>query len=216
MNSILEFLRELAVTIPAVLLALTFHEYAHGLVAYKLGDTTAKDAGRLTINPLKHIDPIGLVMMAILHFGWAKPVPINPYKFKNPRTGMALVAAAGPVMNVLLGAVLIFIYYILRMFAPQGAFIDALAQFMAITAMLSIGFAVFNLIPLPPLDGSRVLSLVLPRKWNFFLMKNQRYIHLILIVLLYTNILTVPLGMARNWIISGIETAVQWILFKII
>ena len=216
MDTIVDFLLELAWTLPAVLIALTFHEYAHGLVAYKLGDDTAKCLGRLTINPLKHIDPLGLLCMALLRFGWAKPVPVDPRNFKNPRTGMALVAVAGPVMNVLLSAFCILIYYILRFFAPQSAFIDALAQFLAVTAMLSAGFAVFNLLPLPPLDGSRVLMLLLPQKWNFFLVKNQRYIQLILILLLYTGVLSGPLGMARNWIISGIETAVRWILLKII
>ncbi len=216
MDTIVDFLLELAWTLPAVLIALTFHEYAHGLVAYKLGDDTAKCLGRLTINPLKHIDPLGLLCMALLRFGWAKPVPVDPRNFKNPRTGMALVAVAGPVMNVLLSAFCILIYYILRFFVPQSAFIDALAQFLAVTAMLSAGFAVFNLLPLPPLDGSRVLMLLLPQKWNFFLVKNQRYIQLILILLLYTGVLSGPLGMARNWIISGIETAVRWILLKII
>ncbi len=216
MNSIADFLLELAWTLPAVLLALSFHEYAHGLVAYKLGDDTAKCLGRLTVNPLKHIDPLGLVCMVFLRFGWAKPVPVDPRNFKNPRVGMALVAIAGPVMNVLISALFIILYYILRIFAPQSAFVDALAQFSALTAMLSAGFAVFNLIPLPPLDGSRVLMLLLPQKWNFFLVKNQRYIQLILIFLLYTGFLSEPLGIARNWIISGIETMVQWILVKII
>ena len=212
MDRILDFLLNLAWTLPAVMIALSFHEYAHGLVAYKLGDSTAKLLGRLTVNPFRHIDPVGMIAMAILHFGWAKPVPVDPRNFRRPRRDMAIVAAAGPVMNVLLCAVCIFIFYVIKRYAASNRFFDAMAQFFAITAMLSAGFAVFNLIPLPPLDGSRILMLVLPQKANMFLVRNARYTQLLLLVLIYTRILSVPLSIARDWIISNIETAVRWIV----
>ena len=153
---------ELLITIPAVLLALTFHEAAHGFVAYKLGDTTARDCGRLTLNPFRHIDLLGLVCMVFLRFGWAKPVPVDARRFRHPRRDMALVAAAGPVMNVVLSFAGVLLYYILAIYFPESAFANAMGTFFVILAALSAGFAVFNLIPLPPLDGSRILNVFLP------------------------------------------------------
>jgi len=143
--------------IPPILLALTIHEFFHGYVAYKLGDPTPKLAGRLTLNPLPHIDPVGFLMLLIAHIGWAKPVPINPYNFRNPRSGVVYVALAGPVSNLISGAI---VGFFLRFFV-NGAhplaisiFLQMLMAFVFISGIL----AFFNLIPLPPLDGWHILE----------------------------------------------------------
>ena len=210
-------LTELLIIVPAVLLSLSFHEAAHGFVAWKLGDTTAKEQGRLTLNPLKHIDLIGLVCMVLLRFGWAKPVPVNPRNFtnphlKSPRMGMALVAVAGPVMNLILALVGVFIYYAIVLWLPEKPFWSALAEFFVVVSVLSTGFCVFNLLPLPPLDGSRVLMLVLPKKWAYYLLRYERYIQIALVLLLVTGLLTRPLAAARGFILNGMERFVRWIL----
>ncbi len=203
---------ELLITIPAVLLALTFHEAAHGFVAYKLGDTTARDCGRLTLNPFRHIDLLGLVCMVFLRFGWAKPVPVDARRFRHPRRDMALVAAAGPVMNVVLSFAGVLLYYILAIYFPESAFANAMGTFFVILAALSAGFAVFNLIPLPPLDGSRILNVFLPSKWAYYLLRYERQIQFILILLLITGVLSTPLSVARGYLLNEIESVVRWII----
>lgn len=209
---LLQQLSQLLITVPAVLISLTFHEAAHGFVAWKLGDSTAKDRGRLTLNPFRHIDPMGLICMVLLRFGWAKPVPVDPRNFKRPRLGMALVAVAGPAMNLLLTLAGLFGYYGLLLYAPESAFWSAMGDFFAVVAVLSAGFCVFNLLPLPPLDGSRVLSLLLPKKWAYWLIRYERYIQIALILLLVTGLLTRPLAAVRGYLLNGMERFVKWIL----
>lgn len=205
--------------IPCVLIALTFHEFAHGYMAYKLGDPTAKNFGRLTLNPLKHLDPIGTICMIFFHFGWAKPVPINSRYFKKPRRDMALTAAAGPIMNFILALFGMLVCRILTKifvaFPAQSDFVYYI-QYAALTLfsyfhMLNLSLGVFNLIPIPPLDGSRIFYIFLPPKWYFGVMKYEKYIQLALLVLLWTGLLSRPLSAAVSWISGGMQWLVSWI-----
>lgn len=213
LNNLFRFnISELIMVACATLIALTFHELMHGFIAYKLGDPTAKSAGRLTLNPIAHIDPIGLVCMILFRFGWAKPVPVNMRWFRHPRRDMAIVAAAGPVSNLLLGTLSVFVYYLVGLYSPANAFTEAVMQFMAVLATLNVGFAVFNLLPLPPLDGSRILGLLLPPAWYYRVMQYERWIQLAVMVLLYMGVLTKPLSIMRGVVFTGIEGFVRWIL----
>ena len=205
--------------VPCVLIALTFHEFAHGYMAYKLGDQTAKNFGRLTLNPLKHLDPIGTICMIFFHFGWAKPVPINSRYFKKPRRDMALTAAAGPIMNFILALFGMLVCRILTKifvaFPAQSDFVYYV-QYAALTLfsyfhMLNLSLGVFNLIPIPPLDGSRIFYIFLPQKWYFGVMKYEKYIQLALLVLLWTGLLSRPLSAAVSWISGGMQWLVSWI-----
>lgn len=216
----LERIVSLLISLPAILLALTFHEFCHGYVAYKLGDPTAKYQGRLTLNPLKHIDPLGLICMILARFGWAKPVPVNMRYFKKPRVGMAIVAIAGPISNILFGAVSLFIAYALNIYVLASfdsvsflfMLISYVVDFFLILANVNIGFAVFNILPVPPLDGSRVASLILPPRYYYKLMEYERYIQLAMFILIMLNVLTVPLAWGRNLIMNGLTNIILWIL----
>ena len=170
--------------IPA-LICITLHELAHGLTAYALGDRTAKEMGRLTLNPIKHIDAFGLLMMVVFKFGWAKPVPVNMYNFKKPKWGMAITAIAGPLLNVVLAAVVMFFYGLFLgsvVGMEPGGVIEFVDKIFYITAYLSVALAIFNLIPIPPLDGSKVLFSLLPERAYDKLMRYERYGMILLII----------------------------------
>ena len=204
------------VVVLASLLCITVHETCHGLAAYWMGDDTAKRMGRLTLNPLKHVDLVGLIMMALVHFGWAKPVPINMRRFRNPKAGMALTALAGPVSNVLLALVALLLSSVVILVAMgtahYGTLISYLILFFEYMAVLSAGLAVFNLFPIPPLDGSKVLFALLPDSSYDKLMRYEKYGMLLLVVLLFFNVLDTPLIFLREKLLDGIS----WILTPVV
>lgn len=168
-------LRDAAVQLLAVLFCLTVHETCHGLSALALGDPTAKRQHRLSLNPLRHIDWFGLLMMLVAGFGWARPVPVNPNYFKKPRQGMALTALAGPASNLLLALLLLIPARLIYTYAHYSVFNQTALDFLTSTAALSIGLGLFNLIPIPPLDGSKVLAVLLPERAYRWLMHYERF-----------------------------------------
>ena len=182
------------------LICITLHELSHGLVAYRLGDDTAKRAGRLTLNPLKHLDPIGLLMMVTVHFGYAKPVPVNMNKFNNPKRDMAITALAGPVSNVVITLVFLLLYGLLYLPLQGSAVGEYLLDMLDLTAYISIGYAIFNILPIPPLDGSKVLFSVLDEESYRKLMRYERYGGLILMALVWSGVLGTPLSTAIRWV----------------
>ena len=168
-------LRDAAVQLLAVLFCLTVHETCHGLAALALGDPTAKRQHRLSLNPLRHIDWFGLLMMLVAGFGWGRPIPVNPNYFKKPRQGMALTALAGPVSNLLLALLLLIPARLIYTYAHYSVFNQTALDFLTSTAALSIGLGLFNLIHIPPLDGSKVLAVLLPERAYRWLMRYERF-----------------------------------------
>ncbi|MCH5211981.1 MAG: site-2 protease family protein [Oscillospiraceae bacterium] len=200
------------IMIPIVLIALTFHELSHGFISSKLGDPTPRLTGRLTINPLAHLDPIGAVLMVLTGFGWAKPVQINPRYYKNPKRGMAITAAAGPLSNLLMAFIAMLIYtavIIIGCKTGQFQYKDSsvsyfinsqpdmllrIMSFISLFASVNLCFMVFNLIPIPPLDGSRVLGLFLSNSAYFKLQQYERYSFILIIVLSLSGVFSRFIG----------------------
>jgi len=194
------YLTDILKSVIPALICIVLHELAHGLAAYKLGDETAKRMGRLTLNPLKHIDPLGLICMAVLHFGWAKPVPVNMYNFKNPKRGMAATALAGPMMNLLISAVFLGVFSLSFEKLAISDFGIQVLQFLYTTAYLSLYLALFNLVPIPPLDGSKVLFSFLPDEHYRKLMRYERYGMIIFAVIIFSGVITRPLSTAVDFV----------------
>lgn len=181
----------------ALLTAIPFHEMAHAWASDRLGDPTAKQCGRLSMNPLRHFDPLGALCMILVGFGWAKPVPVAAvHNFRHPRRDMALSAAAGPAANLLLAYVWMICYKIVYYFgyAPESLLWQFVVGVLLTMIQVNITLAVFNLLPVPPLDGSRIFNLLLPARWYFRIMKYERYIMLGLFVFLFFGFLDRPLS----------------------
>jgi len=210
-----DFIKELLLLLPVVLVALVFHELAHAIVSYKLGDPTPKNEGRLTLNPLKHLDPVGAICLLLFHFGWAKPVCINPKYYKNPRMGIILVSLAGPITNFCLAFLSIFIFGLINKFATTDSTAVYYATLYSLnSAILNVGLGLFNLIPIPPLDGSKVLIEGVPAIKKLYY-KYYRYtdmLRFILLILLFTNVLTTPLIWLNDTIVNAMWSVVRLIL----
>lgn len=217
-------LERLIMLLPLMLIALPVHELAHGYIAYRLGDPTAKDAGRLTLNPLKHLDPFGLIMMVVAGVGWAKPVPVNSGYFKNRRSGMILVSLAGPLSNLVLSFIvmllwglvikLIAIGVIVINTAAMNTFIGYLIDFFSFFVSVNISLAVFNLIPVPPLDGSRLISAFIPEEGYYRFARYEQYVGLafiILVIVLPGNMFTRFIQFFADPIFSSMSSFVSFI-----
>lgn len=197
-------------TLPVLFIAFPVHECAHALVAYALGDRTAKWQGRLTLDPLKHLDPMGTICLILFRFGWAKPVPVNPNNFKNPRVGMALTSIAGPLSNLLMAFLSLVLLRVVQVApAMQGAsgvgatLVTVLVNLLTVSAEINTGLFLFNLIPIPPLDGSRVLMLFLSRGAEAMLYRYEGIIQIVLLGALFLGFLTTPLVAAEQAVLSG-------------
>ncbi len=178
-------LAELVLSIPAVLWAITFHEFCHGYAAYRLGDPTAMQSGRLTLNPLAHLDPLGALMLLIARFGWARPVPIDPRYFRNPARDMVLVSLAGAAGNLATA----FGVGLLMRILPNWVLMNAAAlNFLVLMVFINLGLAVFNLLPIPPLDGSKILYVFLPPRWmkGFYFLEQYGMLILMILVIFGT------------------------------
>lgn len=179
MTNILSTLEQALYMIPVLLISLTVHEFSHGYAAYKLGDPTAKNAGRLTLNPLKHLDPIGTLMMLVAHIGWAKPVPVNPRNFANPKHDMVKVGIAGPLSNIMLAFIFVVPMYVMNVEMQLGNVGEVgrwFFTFFYLMYRVNLTLAIFNLLPIPPLDGSKVFGGILPDRYYYKMMQYERYI----------------------------------------
>ncbi len=204
-----DIILQIIILAPPILLALTVHEFAHGYVAYRFGDPTARDQGRLTLNPLKHLDPIGTIAFFIIHIGWAKPVPVNPGYFKNPRKDMLWVALAGPAVNMVLAvvsALAVKIVWFIAKTIPYSPMAEAilvpLNEVLMASVWINLVLCIFNFLPIPPLDGSKILAGLLPSDLARSYASVERYGFAIILLLAFTGTLSkmiLPvIGFARN------------------
>lgn len=181
MSGILNYIIDALYTLPGILVGLSFHEWGHAYAAYKRGDPTARNLGRMTVNPFAHIDPIGFLSLLVLGFGWAKPVPVSTRNFKSPRKDELIVSLAGIIVNLILGVVFLILWFVLGSLPVSNSILNTIVYYCF---YINFSLAVFNLLPIPPLDGSKILSAVLPARIYFKIMQYEQYGFIILIILL--------------------------------
>ncbi|HCC00750.1 MAG TPA: site-2 protease family protein [Ruminococcaceae bacterium] len=204
-QGIFSFLEKMIYTLPVLLIAFPVHECAHALMASALGDKTAKYQGRLTLNPLRHLDVMGTICLLLFRIGWAKPVPIDPRNFKRPRLGMAITALAGPVSNLLMSVLSVFLLWLVEITAVfPFSVTQTVVTFLLVSAQINVGLFIFNLIPIPPFDGSRVLALFLSRDTEASFYHYQGAAQLVLMALLYLGFLSRPLIYVEQTVLQGI------------
>lgn len=205
----------LCVRVFVIFCILPIHEFAHAYASHKLGDETAKLSGRLTVSPLAHIDPFGAILMIVAGVGWAKPVPVNMYnlKTKNKKLGMAIVSFAGPFSNILMALFFLIIMNAVGALMPYSDLTQTIYTFAYLAASLNVRLAIFNLIPIPPLDGSRLITLIIPDKYYYQIMKYERYIGYAFMLLVLVGTLDVPLNYLSDFVFDGLN-AIAYFPFK--
>lgn len=204
----ISFIQYIISALIVIFLTMPVHEWAHGFVAFKLGDPTPRYLGRLTLNPLAHIDYVGALMILLFGFGWAKPVQVNSRYFKNPKWGMAITAFAGPLANIIVAFISLLIafgiIYTTTWLSYSVIWLNFILSVFIFIAQINISLAVFNLIPIPPLDGSKLLSALLPNRIYYRIMQYERYFFIVIVLLLVTGILNYPLDLLFEFVFTGV------------
>ncbi len=208
-ETILDYLIKALVLFTAV----PVHECAHAWVAEKMGDDTGRKQGRITLNPFAHLTLWGSLMMILVGFGWGKPVMVDSRNFKNPKKGMVLTSLAGPASNFIMAFLSMIVYKVLAFlsFAKDSSTLDMLATVFVYITLINISLAVFNFLPIPPLDGSKIFNAILPEKWYFTIMKYENFIFIALIILVYSGLLDAPLSFLQNKVIDVMLFLTGWV-----
>ena len=208
-ETILDYLIKALVLFTAV----PVHECAHAWVAEKMGDDTGRKQGRITLNPMAHLTLWGSLMMILVGFGWGKPVSVDPRNFKNPKKGMVLTSLAGPASNFIMAFLSMIVYKVLAFlsYAKDSSTLDMMATVFVYITLINISLAVFNFLPIPPLDGSKIFNAILPEKWYFTIMKYENFIFIALIILVYSGLLDAPLSFLQDKVIDVMLFLTGWV-----